>query len=78
MDAVRVASQRGLNPGGEAMVIACGRSPGPLRPWKLLTRAELGPGKTTGQLADEGARPGKNVSFVCAKCAAGIRCAEHN
>lgn len=51
-----------LNPGGEIMSFPVGDKP--LYPVnRLLSKEELGPGKTVGELEDEGRLPGRNVSF---------------
>lgn len=58
------AWDRNINPGGDVMVVDLGADPGPLPRNRLLSRAEIGPGKTVGELEDGGIRPGRRVRFM--------------
>lgn len=63
--AIRRAHALGINPGGQVMAVqgpACDQPPG-LPIDRLLSREELGPGETVGEMEDRGILPGKNVRF---------------
>lgn len=63
--AIQEAWDRGINPGGEVMAISLGDDPGPVLPRnRLLSRADIGPGKTVGELERDGVRPGRFVRFT--------------
>jgi hypothetical protein len=65
LDAVLVAHEHGINPGGEVMLLPTpGNVPGPLPTYRLLSRAELGEGKTLGELQDAGFVPPEDARFV--------------
>ena len=54
-DAVTVSWQRGINPGGEIMLIETDDEP-PLPKYRLLSKEEIGPGATLGDLDQMGTR----------------------
>jgi hypothetical protein len=56
IDAVTVATELGINPGGDAFMVPCpDNEPGRLPVNRLLSKEELdGPGKTLGELEDQG------------------------
>lgn len=60
--AIQEAHRRGCNPGGEVMAIATDAEP-PFPKNKLLSKAELGPGTTVGELEDAGRKAGPHVQF---------------
>jgi hypothetical protein len=61
-----VAHTHGCNPGGQALVLHTpDNTPGPLAPYKLLSKAELGDGMTLGELRDCGAIPPEDAAIVC-------------
>jgi hypothetical protein len=60
--AVQRSHRLRLNPGGEVMAFPVGDKPKyPVN--KLLSKEELGPGKTVGELEDAGYEPGTAVKF---------------
>jgi hypothetical protein len=64
-DAVRVARERGINPGGEIFILPTpGNVQGPLPAYKLLTRAELGDAASLGELVDAGRLPPEDAAMV--------------
>lgn len=63
--AMQEAHRQGCNPGGEIMYFPVGQERDPSHPPnRLLSRAELGPGLTVGELEDSGILPGRNVGFT--------------
>ena len=65
-EALKIASERGINPGGQVMILPtpAGEMP-PFPKYRLLSREELGEGATLGETQRMGLRPPAGTLLIC-------------
>lgn len=67
-DALTVTHERGINPGGEVMILPTpGNETPPFPKYKLLSKAQLGEGATLGELRAQGLAPPEDAVMIDAE-----------